>query len=61
MAKIISVGKGHSKYNVIIAKNALTKKSLILSLKNKNKILVVTDSGIPKKYIKDLKIGRAHV
>ena len=55
MAKIISVGKGHSKYNVIIAKNALTKKNLIPSLKNKNKILVVTDSGIPKKYIKDLK------
>ena len=55
MAKIISVGKGHSKYNVIIAKNALTKKNLIRSLKKKNKILVVTDSGIPKKYIKDLK------
>ena len=55
MAKIISVGKSHSKYNVIIAKNALTKKNLIPSLKNKNKILVVTDSGIPKKYIKDLK------
>ena len=55
MAKIISVGKGHSKYNVIISKNALTKKNLIPSLKNKNKILVVTDSGIPKKYIKDLK------
>ena len=55
MAKIISVGKGSSKYNVIIAKNALTQKNLMPAINTKNKILVVTDSGIPKSYIDNLK------
>ena len=55
MAKIISVGKGLSKYNVVISKNALTHKNVMVGLKDKNKILVVTDSGIPKSFINDLK------
>ena len=55
MAKIISVGKGLSKYNVIISKNAVTHKNVMVGLKDKNKILVVTDSGIPKSFITDLK------
>ena len=55
MAKIISVGKGLSKYNVVISKNAVTHKNVMVGLKNKNKILVVTDSGIPKSFITDLK------
>ena len=56
MAKIVSVGKGSSRYDVIIAKNAMNKKNLSNHLKNKNKVLIITDSGIPKKYIKELKI-----
>ena len=48
MAKIITVGKGLSKYNVVISKNAITQKNLMAGLKAKNKILVITDSGIPK-------------
>ena len=55
MAKIIPVGKGISKYNVVISKNALTQKNIMASLKAKNKILVITDSGIPKSFINDLK------
>ena len=55
MAKIISVGKGLSKYNVVIYKNALTQKNLLTGLKARNKILLVTDSGIPKTFINDLK------
>ena len=55
MAKIISVGKGLSKYNVVISKNAVTHKNVMAGLKDKNKILVVTDSGIPKSFITDLK------
>ena len=55
MAKIISVGKGLSKYNVVISKNAITQKNLMAGLKAKNKILVITDSGIPKPFINDLK------
>ena len=55
MAKIIAVGKGLSKYNVVISKNAITQKNLMAGLKAKNKILVITDSGIPKLFINDLK------
>ena len=56
MAKIVSVGKGASRYDVIIARNAMNKKNLLSHLNNKNKVLIITDSGIPKKYIKELKI-----
>jgi 3-dehydroquinate synthase len=56
MAKIVSVGRGPTKYDVIIAKNALNKKNLSTRLRNTSKVLIVTDSGIPKKYIKELKV-----
>ena len=56
MAKIVTVGKGPSKYDVIIAKNAVNKKNLLAHIKNKNKVLIITDSGIPEKYIKELKL-----
>ena len=52
MAKIIKVGKKNLDYEVVIAKNAISKTRLSSHLKSNNKILVVTDSGIPKKSIK---------
>ena len=55
MANIIKVGKGSSKYEVIISKNSLTKFNLAPQIKSSKNILIVTDSGIPKKYIKELK------
>ena len=55
MANTIKVGKGSSKYEVIISKNALTKSNLASQIKSSKNILIVTDSGIPKKYIKELK------
>ena len=55
MAKIIKVGKKNLDYEVVIAKNAISKTRLSSHLKSNNKILVVTDSGIPKKFIKELK------
>ena len=55
MAKIIKVGKKNSQYEVVIARNAVTKTRLSKHLKSKNKILVITDSGIPSKYIRELK------
>ena len=55
MAKIIKVGKKNSQYDVVIARNAITKIRLSKHLKSKNKILVITDSGIPSKYIRELK------
>ena len=55
MANTIKVGKGSSKYEVIISKNALTKSNLAPQIKSSKNILIVTDSGIPKKYIKELR------
>jgi 3-dehydroquinate synthase/shikimate kinase/3-dehydroquinate synthase len=52
MANTIKVGKGSSRYEVIISKNALTKTNLAPQIKSSKNILIVTDSGIPKKYIK---------
>jgi len=55
MANTIKVGKGSSEYEVIISKNALTKSNLAPQIKSSKNILIVTDSGIPKKYIKELR------
>ena len=52
---IISVGKGETKYNIHISGNNFPKAILNKHLKNKNKILIITDDGIPKNYIKKLK------
>ena len=52
---IISVGKGETKYNIHISGNNFPKTVLNKHLKNKNKILIITDDGIPKNYIKKLK------
>ena len=56
MAKVIKVGKGATQYKVVIAKNALTKVNLLTSLKTKGKVLIITDSGVPKKYIDEVKL-----
>ena len=52
---IISAGKGASKYNIHITGKKLPKSVLNSNLGKKNKILVITDSGVPKKHIKKLK------
>ena len=52
---IISAGKGASKYNIHITGKKLPKSVLNSNLGKKNKILIITDSGVPKKHIKKLK------
>ncbi len=52
---VISAGKGKSKYDIHINGNNLSKKVLNKYLGNKNKILIVTDTGVPKRHIKKLK------
>lgn len=52
---IISAGKGASKYNIHITGKNLPKSVLNSNLGKKNKILIITDSGVPKKHIKKLK------
>ena len=50
----ISAGKGQSRYDIHISKN-ISKSVLNKHLGNKNKVLIITDNGVPKKYIKELK------
>ena len=50
----ISAGKGQSRYDIHINKN-ISKSILNKHLGNKNKVLIVSDNGVPKKYIKELK------
>ena len=52
---IISAGKDSSKYNIHITGKNLPKSVLNRNLGKKNKILIITDSGVPKKHIKKLK------
>ena len=50
----ISAGKGQSTYDIHINEN-ISKSILNKHLGNKNKILIITDNGVPKKHIKELK------
>ena len=51
---LISAGKSKSKYNIHIEDKELSKNLINRYLNKHSKILVVTDSGIPKKYLKHL-------
>ena len=55
MAKVIKVGKKDSQYDVHIFNKNINKASLVRALKSNNKVLIITDSGIPKRYLNDLK------
>jgi 3-dehydroquinate synthase len=55
MAKVIKVGKRYSQYDVNIFNKNINKASLVRALKSNNKVLIITDSGIPKRYLNDLK------
>ena len=50
----ISAGKGQSRYDIHIDEN-ISKSILNKHLGNKNKILIITDNGVPKKHIKEIK------
>jgi len=50
----ISAGKGQSRYDIHIGKN-ISKSILNKHLGNKNKVLIISDNGVPKKHIKELK------
>ena len=52
---IISTGKGLNKYDVHICGNSIPTSQLNKHLGLKNKVLIVTDNGIPKKHITKLK------
>ena len=51
----IFAGKGSSKYKICITSRSIPKKELNKNIKKNAKVLIITDSGVPKKYIKNLK------
>ena len=51
---VISAGTGDTKYNIYISKQ-LSKNLLNKYVKRNNKLLIVTDTGIPNEHIKNLK------
>ena len=51
---VLSAGKGEFKYNIHIS-NKIPKNVLNKILSTKNKVLIITDSGVPKQYLKSLK------
>ena len=48
-------GKGASRYRICITDKALPKNLLNKYIDRKAKVFIVTDSGVPKAYIKNLK------
>ena len=48
-------GKGNTKYKIFITNKTIPLAEINKSINITSKILIITDSGIPKKYIKDLK------
>ena len=54
MAEILA-GKGKSKYKIHITAKSLPKSKINRQIGLNNKVLIVTDSGIPKTYIKELR------
>ncbi len=47
MAKEILLGKKDLKYKIFISKNAISKKNLGPVLKDHNKVLIISDNGVP--------------
>jgi len=51
----IFAGKGSSKYKICITSGSIPKKELNKNIKKNAKVLIITDTGVPKKYINNLK------
>ena len=52
MAKEIFAGRKNKKYKIVISGDALSKKNLGPLLKEHNKVLVISDNGVPLNIIK---------
>tara|TARA_B100000287_G_scaffold427670_1_gene477694 strand:- start:1537 stop:2610 length:1074 start_codon:yes stop_codon:yes gene_type:complete len=52
MAKELSAGQHNNKYKIIIGRDTISKKNLAPLLKQHNKVLIVSDNGVPAKITK---------
>ena len=54
MAKELFAGQKRNKYRIAISKQAVSKKNLAPLLRGHNKILIISDNGVPTKIIKTI-------
>ena len=54
MAKELYAGPRKDRYKIIIGANTITKKNLLPLLKDHKKLLLISDSGVPKSIIKNI-------
>ena len=54
MAKELFAGQKKNKYRIVISKKAVSKKNLTPLLREHNKILIISDNGVPTKIIKTI-------
>ena len=52
MAKELFAGQRKNKYRIVISKGALSKKNLVPLLNEHNKMLIITDDGVPSQIVK---------
>ncbi len=52
---LLKAGKGDSKYNIHISNKIFSKNTLNKYISNKNKVLIITDDGMPKNHLLSLK------
>jgi len=52
MAKELLAGKKNDQYRIIIGQNSISKKNIVPLIKGHKKLLLISDTGVPKKIIK---------
>ena len=54
MARELFAGQKKNKYKIVISKEAISKKNLAPLLIDHNKILIISDDGVPSKIVKEV-------
>ena len=52
MAKELLAGKKNDQYRIVIGQNSISKKNIAPLIKGHKKLLLISDTGVPKKIIK---------
>ena len=56
MAKELLAGKKNDQYRIIIGQNSISKKNIVPLIKGHKKLLLISDTGVPKKIIKKVTV-----
>ena len=52
MAKVLLAGKKNDQYRIIIGQNSISKKNIVPLVKGHKKLLLISDTGVPKNILK---------